>query len=61
VKTFRLSNDPDFEEKFRDVIGLYLDPPVNARVLCCDEKSPNARRWSARNSACLWRRNIRAR
>ena len=39
TKTFKLSNDPHFEEKFWDVIGLYLDPPVNALVLCCDEKS----------------------
>jgi transposase len=39
VKTFKLSNDPEFEKKFWDVIGLYLDPPVNALVLCCDEKS----------------------
>ena len=39
VKTFKLSNDPKFEEKFWDVIGLYLDPPAKALVLCCDEKS----------------------
>jgi transposase len=39
VKTFKLSNDPDFEAKFWDVIGLYLDPPAKALVLCCDEKS----------------------
>lgn len=39
VRTFKLSNDPRFEEKFWDVIGLYLDPPVQAMVLCCDEKS----------------------
>lgn len=39
VKTFKLSNDPQFEEKFWDVIGLYLDPPTKALVLCCDEKS----------------------
>jgi len=39
TKTFKLSTDPDFEEKFWDVVGLYLDPPVNALVLCCDEKS----------------------
>jgi transposase len=39
VKTFKLSNDPRFEEKFWDVIGLYLDPPAKAMVLCCDEKS----------------------
>lgn len=36
---FKLSNDPRFEEKFWDVIGLYLDPPERALVLCCDEKS----------------------
>jgi len=39
TKTFKLSTDPKFEEKFWDVIGLYLDPLVNALVLCCDEKS----------------------
>jgi transposase len=39
LKTFKLSNDPKFEEKFWDVIGLYLDPPTKALVLCCDEKS----------------------
>jgi transposase len=39
IKTFKVSNDPRFEEKFWDVIGLYLDPPEKAVVLCCDEKS----------------------
>ena len=39
LKTFKLSNDPRFEEKFWDVIGLYLNPPAQALVLCCDEKS----------------------
>ena len=39
LNTFKLSNDPKFEEKFWDVIGLYLDPPEQALVLCCDEKS----------------------
>lgn len=39
VATFKLSNDPHFEQKFWDVIGLYLDPPERALVLCCDEKS----------------------
>lgn len=39
TKTFKLSNDPRFEEKFWDVIGLYLCPPTKALVLCCDEKS----------------------
>jgi transposase len=42
VKTFKLSRDPKFEEKFWDVIGLYLDPPAKALVLCCDEKSQGA-------------------
>jgi transposase len=39
LDTFKLSNDPRFEEKFWDVIGLYLNPPDKALVLCCDEKS----------------------
>jgi len=38
-RTFKVSNDPKFEEKFWDVIGLYLNPPERALVLCCDEKS----------------------
>jgi transposase len=38
-RTFKLSNDKRFEEKFWDVIGLYLNPPEKALVLCCDEKS----------------------
>ena len=39
VRTFKISRDPQFEEKFWDVIGLYLDPPERALVLCCDEKT----------------------
>ncbi len=39
VRTFKISRDPHFEEKFWEVIGLYLDPPEKALVLCCDEKS----------------------
>jgi transposase len=39
VKTFKLSNDKRFEEKLVDVVGLYLNPPDNAVVLCVDEKS----------------------
>ena len=39
TRTFKLSNDPNFEAKFWDVIGLYLNPPDRALVLCCDEKS----------------------
>jgi transposase len=39
VETFKLSSDPLFIEKVRDVVGLYLDPPERALVLCVDEKS----------------------
>jgi transposase len=39
VKTFKVSNDPQFAEKLVDVVGLYLDPPEHALVLSCDEKS----------------------
>jgi transposase len=39
VETFKLSNDPKFEEKLVDVVGLYLNPPQKAIVLCADEKS----------------------
>lgn len=39
VDTFKLSKDPQFIEKVRDVVGLYLDPPERAVVLCVDEKS----------------------
>jgi transposase len=39
VERFKLSNDPRFEEKVRDVVGLYVDPPDRALVLCVDEKS----------------------
>jgi transposase len=38
-KTFKLSNDPFFVEKVRDIVGLYLNPPDHALVLCVDEKS----------------------
>ena len=38
-KSFKLSTDPFFIEKLRDVVGLYLNPPQNALVLCVDEKS----------------------
>ena len=38
-ETFKLSSDPLFVEKVRDIVGLYLDPPLKAIVLCVDEKS----------------------
>jgi transposase len=39
VKTFKLSQDPLFIDKVRDIVGLYLNPPDKALVLCVDEKS----------------------
>ena len=39
VKTFKLSNDKRFEQKLTDVVGVYLNPPDQAVVLCMDEKS----------------------
>ena len=39
VETFKLSRDPDFVRKLRDVVGLYLNPPAKALVLSVDEKS----------------------
>ena len=39
VETFKLSKDPLFVEKVRDIVGLYLDPPDCAMVVCVDEKS----------------------
>jgi transposase len=39
VETFKFSTDPQLDAKVRDVVGLYLDPPANAVVVCVDEKS----------------------
>jgi transposase len=39
VKSFKVSNDPDFADKVEDIVGLYLDPPEKALVLSIDEKS----------------------
>ena len=39
VRRFKISNDPQFEEKVTDVVGLYMNPPDKALVLCIDEKS----------------------
>jgi hypothetical protein len=38
-ETFKLSTDPLFIDKVRDIVGLYPDPPLKAMVLCVDEKS----------------------
>lgn len=39
LRTFKLSRDPQFAEKLEAIVGLYLNPPEHARVLCVDEKS----------------------
>ena len=39
LRTFNFSPDPQFEEKLLEVVGLYMDPPENAVVLCMDEKT----------------------
>jgi hypothetical protein len=45
VAKFKVSNDPQFEERVTDIVGLYMSPPDKALVLCVDEKShiPGAR------------------
>ena len=52
TRTFKLSNDKHFAEKVEDVVGLYLNPPDRALVLCVDEKSqtPSPRRRGSRRS-----------
>jgi len=45
TETFKLSTDPLFVEKVRDIVGLYLSPPEHALVLCVDEKS-QIQRWT---------------
>lgn len=44
-ETFKLSTDPLFVEKVRDIVGLYLEPPVRAMVLCVDESAATNVRW----------------
>lgn len=39
MRSFKVSNDPHFRDKLVDVVGLYLDPPEKAIVLCVDEKN----------------------
>ena len=43
-ETFKLSSDPMFVDKVRDIVGLYMDRPLTAMVLCVDEKTPSASR-----------------
>jgi transposase len=51
VETWKLSTDPQFIDKVRDICGLYLNPPECAVVLCVDEKS-QIRRWTAPRRSC---------
>ena len=51
VDSFKVSKDPMFVEKVRDIVGLYLNPPEKAIVLCVDEKS-QTQAWSAANPSC---------
>ena len=51
VKTFKLSNDPDFIEKLEDVVGLYMNPPDHALVFVLTKKA-RFRRLIARNPGC---------
>jgi hypothetical protein len=39
IARYMASDDPEFEKKAADIIGLYIEPPVNAAVFCLDEKS----------------------
>jgi len=56
VRNFKLSKDPRFVEKLVDVVGLYLDPPEHALVLCVDEKS-QIQAWIALNLVSRSRRD----
>ncbi len=51
IETFKLSKDKRFVEKLTDVVGVYLNPPDKALVLCVDEKT-QCRRWTGRNPGC---------
>jgi putative transposase len=50
---FKLSTDPFFVEKVRDIVGLYLNPPENAVVPCVDEKT-RFKRSNAPSRCCPW-------
>ena len=45
IRTFKLSTDPKFAEKLKDVVGLYVDPPAHAVVLSVDEKRSHGGGW----------------
>ena len=51
VESVKISNDPEFAEKLEDVVGLYLNPPEHALVLCGDDKA-RSRPWIAPSLEC---------
>jgi transposase len=51
AETFKFSTDPELEAKIRDVVGLYLDPPAKAVVVCIDEKT-RSKPWTAPARSC---------
>jgi len=53
VDTFKISNDPDFEEKLVDVVGLYLNPR-RGRWCSASTRRRSARRWNAPSLRCRW-------
>jgi transposase len=58
-RTFKVSNDPEFAEKLEAIVGLYLNPPDHAIVLCADEKSQiQALDWTVHNPVCRSRRDV---
>ena len=52
IEPFKLSKDKRFVEKLTDVVGVYLNPPDKALVLCVDERNRRCKRWTGRNRAC---------
>ena len=53
VETFKISNDPAFEDKLIDVVGLYLNPPAKAAVFSFDEKT-QCQALDRPSRACRW-------
>lgn len=51
IKQFKISNDPHFQEKLEDVVGLYLNPPENAVVFSVDKKA-RYKLWTERSRVC---------
>src|SRR6266403_2049911 len=57
IERYMASNDPDFETKAADIIGLYLNPPAHAAVFCVDEKTA-IQPWIARIRCCRSPRDV---